>query len=137
MHQRPYERLIVWQEAHKLCLRVNIMIRKFPFCERDGLVDQMRRSAYSVPHNIAEGNTKRTPKGKLQYFNFAHSSLEELHSQLRLARDLHYISEQEYIETDDLINRVSYLLTRLQAAFRQSSVSSVSSVPSDSSMMQG
>ena len=118
MHQRPYERLIVWQEAHKLCIRINVMIRKFPYHERNGLIDQMRRSSYSVPFNIAEGNSKKTPKGKRQFFSIAQVSLEELHSQARIARDLHYMTEDEFIQTDDHINRVSYLLTRLQAAFR-------------------
>ena len=94
------------------------MIRKFPTHERNGLIDQMRRSSYSIPFNIAEGNTKRTPKGKKQFFNIAHASLEELHSQVRISRDLNYINPKEFIETDDHINRVSYLLTRLQAAFR-------------------
>ena len=118
MHQRPHERLIVWREAHRLCIRINIMIRKFPPYERDGLIDQMRRSSYSVPLNIAEGNNKKTPKGKRQFFGIAHASLEELHSQTRLAYDLHSMSEDEFLQTDDHINRVSYLLTRLEAAFR-------------------
>ena len=118
MHQRPHERLIVWQEAHKLCIRINILIRKFPYQEKNGLIDQMRRSSYSVAFNIAEGNSKRTPKGKRQFFGISQASLEELHSQVRISYDLDYITIQEFTEADDHINRVSYLLTRLQAAFR-------------------
>ena len=96
-----------------------MMIRKFPPYEWRGLVDQMRRSSYSVPQNIAEGNTKRTSPAKRQFFNFAHASLEELHSQLRIAHELHYISHDEFIQADDHVNRVSYLLTRLSAAFKK------------------
>ena len=55
MHVRPYEKLIVWQEAHKLCLRALDLTGKFPKDERFRLVHQMCKSAYSVPMNIAEG----------------------------------------------------------------------------------
>lgn len=117
MHQRPYERLVAWQEAHKLCVRIHALVVKFPGYERQALADQMRRSSYSVPLNIAEGNSKKTPNSKKQFFGFALASLEELHSQTQIARDLGYITSNEYNQTDDHINRTSYLLTRLNNAF--------------------
>ena len=113
MYQRPYERLIVWQEAHALFLWINNVANTLPQHEKFALVDQMRRSAYSVPMNIAEGNGRRTKKDKRRFFNIAHSSLEELHSQVRTVRDLGYISQEIFEKGCNWINRVSYLVMRL------------------------
>ncbi len=124
-HIRPYEKLIVWRESHILCLRTYELTTKFPKHERFRLVDQMCRSAYSAPMNIAEGNMKISRKEKRRYFEIALGSIEELHYQMFLARDLHYITPEEFKSIDDHIQRVSYLLTKLRSAF-----SSVASVPS-------
>ena len=118
MYQRPYERLIVWQEAHKLFLWVNDLTGTFPAMEKFALADQMRRSAYSVPMNIAEGNSRRTKKDKRRFLDIAASSLEELHCQLRIGNDLHYISQENFKKGDAWIHRVSYLLTRLHQSLR-------------------
>ena len=132
MHQRPYEKLVAWKEAHRLCLWIYRLTRKFPPDERFGLISQMRRSASSVPTNIAEGNGKRSKKEKAYYFERALASLEELHYQSVLARDLTYIAKQEYDKADDHIQRISYLLTKLRSSLMKHS--SVSSVSSDSSV---
>jgi len=113
MYQRPYERLIVWQEAHKLFLWINTLAATFPEHEKFALADQMRRSAYSVPMNIAEGNSRRTKKDKRRFFNIAQSSLEELHCQMRIARDVGYLDQEAFANGHDWINRVGYLLMRL------------------------
>lgn len=134
MHTRPYEKLIVWKEAHDLCLWVYKQSRSFPDHERNRLVGQMCRSAYGVPMNIAEGNAKRTKKDKARFFDIAIGSLEELHYQCRLARDLSYLSPQLFADADDRIQRTSFLLTKLRSAVLTSSESSASSASSASSV---
>lgn len=116
MHERLYEKLVVWQEAYKLCLFIYKLSLKFPSEERFGLISQMRRSAYSVPINIAEGNTKSSAKEKGHFFEIAHSSLEELHCESRLSKDLGYISATEFSDLDDRIQRTSYLLTKIRSS---------------------
>lgn len=116
MHVRPYEKLIAWQEAYKLCLWIYRVTRKFPTEEKFGLVSQMRRSAYGIILNMAEGNARRSKKDKAHFFENSLSSLEELHCQCLLARDLQYMSTEEFEKTDDHIQRVSYLLTKLRSA---------------------
>ena len=91
-HERPYEKMVVWREAHVLCLRVYELTKKFPPEERFRLVNQMCKSASSVPTNITEGNAKRSTKEKLHFFEIAEASLEELHYQCRLSLDLNYIN---------------------------------------------
>jgi four helix bundle protein len=115
-HQRPYEKLVAWQEAYKLCLWVYRLTKKFPTDERFRLVSQMCWSAYGVSLNIAESNARRSQKDKAHFLEVALSSLEELHCQRLLAKDLRYIEVAEFEKTDDHVQRVSYLITRLRAA---------------------
>ena len=116
--ERPYEKLIVWQEAYSLCLLVYKITVTFPSHERFSLTNQMRRSAYSVPINIAEGNARRSVKEKTYFCRIAQASLEELHCESQLARDLSYLTMENYQDIDDRIQRVSYLLTRLIASLQ-------------------
>ena len=116
MRQRPYEKLIAWQEADKLCLWIYQMTTKFPAHELYGLRSQMRRASYSVPTDIAEGNARRSQKDKAHFFERAISSLEELHYQCKLAFKLSYITEKELEKTDDMIQRTGYLLMKLRSS---------------------
>lgn len=80
--------LVAWQRAYELCPLVYRLTGKFPSAERFGLTAQMRRSAVSVPSNIAEGYGRRTMGEYLQLLHVADGSLCELDTQLRLAVDL-------------------------------------------------
>lgn len=115
---RLYEKLVAWQEAYKLSLEVYSLTRKFPNEERFGLTSQTRNAATSVPINIAEGNTKRSEKDRARFFEIALASLNELHCECLLAKDLKYISQEDFTKTDEHIQRVSFLITRLIGSLR-------------------
>ena len=119
--ERTYKKLIVWREADDLCAFTYEITGKFPSREQFGLTAQMRRSSYSVPMNIVEGNMRQTPADRSHFFVIALSSLEELHYQYHLAHRLKYINEEIYREADDRIQRVSYLLVRFKSAVSRSS----------------
>lgn len=116
MHQRPYEKLIVWKEAHALCLMIYTITKSFPADERFRLVGQMCRSAYGVPMNLAEGNAKHSSKEKARFFETAIGSLEELHYQCKLAKDLSYITQIQFDSIEDQIHKTSYLLNKLYSS---------------------
>ena len=118
MYQRPHERLVAWKEGYNLCLEIYKVTKEFPSDERFGLTSQMRRSAYGIPTNIAEGNTKKSMKERAHFFEIAHASLEELHCECRLAKDLEYIDEKILDSLDTKINRVSFLLHRLRSSLQ-------------------
>ncbi len=82
--------LIVWQKAHNLVLAIYKFSENFPKSETYGLTSQLRRSAVSVPANIAEGFKKKGKRDKLRFLNIAQGSLEETRYYLILARDLRY-----------------------------------------------
>ncbi|MFH1670891.1 MAG: four helix bundle protein [Patescibacteria group bacterium] len=117
MFERPYQRLLAWQQAHQLCLRIYKAVQQFPPDERYGLTKQMRSSAQSVPTNIAEGNGRRTKKDKAHFLIIAISSLDELHYQCLLARDLGYITNDLFKDLEMQIGRVGYLTSQLRNSF--------------------
>ncbi|WP_020604291.1 four helix bundle protein [Spirosoma spitsbergense] len=87
---KHFRELIVWQKAHQLVLAVYKLTKLFPKEELFGLTSQLRRSAVSVPANIAEGYRKRAIPDKSKFLNIAQGSLDETHYYLILAQDLEY-----------------------------------------------
>jgi four helix bundle protein len=87
---KSFKDLIVWQRAHALVLATYQLTRRFPKEEMFCLTTQMRRSAFSVPANIAEGFRKRGLLDKTRILNIAQGSLEELRYYFILTEDLGY-----------------------------------------------
>jgi four helix bundle protein len=117
MNPRPYQSLIVWKEAHSLCLRTYELTKKFPAEEQYSLKNQMRRSAYGIPMNIAEGNGRKTKADKSHFLTIASGSIEELHYQSILCHDLGYITKEEQDELHDKIQRTGFLIHKLKQSF--------------------
>lgn len=88
--------LLAWQEGHKLVLLVCEIINKFPREEKFALTDQMRRCVISITSNIAEGFSRQSPKEKIQFYSIAKGSNTELLNQLIIAKDVKYLSEQDF-----------------------------------------
>ncbi|MFQ5862016.1 MAG: four helix bundle protein [Candidatus Brocadiales bacterium] len=103
---KSFRDLLVWQKAHALVLDVYKCTGLFPESEKFILVNQMRRAAISIPANIAEGFKKKSKKDKLNYFNVAQGSLEELKYFLVLARDLGYMEGNELAHSAEEVSRL-------------------------------
>jgi four helix bundle protein len=102
-----FDRLAVWQEAHRLALSVYRTTAAFPPEERFGLVAQMRRAAVSAPANIAEGFKRRGCRDKARFCNIGQGSLEELRHYFVLCRDLALpIDHQRLSEDADRVGRM-------------------------------
>tara|TARA_B100000315_G_C14359176_1_gene487645 strand:+ start:109 stop:468 length:360 start_codon:yes stop_codon:yes gene_type:complete len=119
MTNRTYEDLIAWKEAHLLCKWAYQHTTSFPKHEMFGLTQQMRRSAYSVPMNIAEGNARRSKGDKRRFLEIALGSLEEFHYQCYLAKELQYLEESAFKDVKPMICRTSYLITKLRNTFKK------------------
>ena len=91
-----FQRVIAWQKAHEFVLLVYKISKHFPEDERFGLTSQLRRAAVSIEANIAEGYRKIGKPDKLRFLNIAQGSLEECRDYRILAKDLNYISDEEY-----------------------------------------
>jgi four helix bundle protein len=90
---KSYQDLRVWQDAMRLAVDVYRLTDTFPNHERYGLVSQLRRSAVSLPSNIAEGHARLSTRDYLRHVSIALGSLAELETQLQLSRELGFASD--------------------------------------------
>jgi four helix bundle protein len=103
----PHHSLIAWQRADDLFIDLHLLSRSFPPIERFELASQLRRSAFSVPANIADGFGRHAPREKLQFLQIASGSLAEVGYCLPAARRLGYIEESVYLKFELRIRKTS------------------------------
>jgi len=87
--------LRVWQQAMSLALDIYRSTSHFPKHEAYGLTQQMRRAAVSIPSNIAEGKGYKSDRELSRFLCHARGSLQELHTQVILAKELQYLARTE------------------------------------------
>jgi len=109
---KSYKDLIVWQKAISLCVRVYQITDSFPKSEIYGLTSQIRRSAVSIPSNIAEGHS-RGHKEYIQFLKIAFGSGAELETQLFIALQIKYLTQQEYNDLNLLLEEIMKMLNKL------------------------
>ena len=95
---QSYKDLIVWQKAMKISVLVYTLTDRFPKSEIFSLTNQIRRSAVSIPSNIAEGWGRRGSGEYIQFLKIASGSASELETQLILSKQLKFGSLPEYKE---------------------------------------
>ena len=93
---KSFTELNAWKKGHELVLNIYTISKKFPKEELFGLTNQIRRAAVSFTSNIAEGFSRNSYKEKLQFYSTALGSLAEIQNQLLIARDINYISMNEF-----------------------------------------
>ena len=89
-----FTELKVWQRSHALTLAIYKCSTSFPDAERFGITAQLRRAAFSVPTNIAEGSKRRTSTEYARFLNIAEGSMAEVEYLLLLSRDLGYLAQK-------------------------------------------
>jgi four helix bundle protein len=111
----PYERFEAWKQAHAFAQEIYKATKRWPSEERFGLTSQVRRSAFSVAANIVEGSARRGKAEFRRFLDISHASMAESGYTLRLARDLGYLSPDEFARLDSLrasAGRLVFLLLR-------------------------
>lgn len=93
---KDFRDLKVWEKAHQLALEVYGKSKGFPEEERFGLKSQMRRSAASIPTNIAEGCGRSGDAELARFLQIAMGSASELEYSMLLAHDLGLLTESDY-----------------------------------------
>ena len=114
-----FENLGVYQKARKLVKDVYQIQTQFPAEEKYALGDQIRRSITSVTSNIAEGSGRDSVKDKAHFCVIAFGSLMEAFSQLQIAQDLKYISENEVERLRPQFEEIAKMLTGLKSSFEK------------------
>ena len=98
------ETLQVWQKSLAFAVEVcKTILPKMPVQEKWSLIDQLRRSAQSVPANIAEGYGRFYFQESVRFCYIARGSLEESFSHLTLAHKLGYLNDETYKQLNNQI----------------------------------
>lgn len=105
-----YKDLVVWQKSKQLAVLIYKITEKFPKEEIYGLTSQMRRSAVSIPSNIAEGRFRGSANEFLQFLKIAYGSGAELETQIEIAKELPATKNIDYNEAIDLLTEVMKML---------------------------
>jgi len=96
-----FEELEVWKTSMELCTEIYRLTNTELFVKDYGLKDQIRRSAISVPSNISEGYERDGKNQFLYFLAIAKGSCGELRTQIKIAKSLNYIKEEEYNSIND------------------------------------
>jgi four helix bundle protein len=91
-----FRNLLVWQKSIDLVTKMYSSTQKFPKEELFGLTSQIRRSAVSIPSNIAEGYGRDSNKEYLRFLNVSIGSLFELQTQIEIAKNIMYLNEKDF-----------------------------------------
>jgi len=105
--------LEAWKEARSLVKIVYTSIQLFPKEEVYGLQSQIKRSAISIPSNIAEGCGRNHPKDIMRFYYIARGSAYELETQLYLSLDLNFINEADLNSMLEKLKKIRILLAGL------------------------
>ncbi|NVO09969.1 MAG: four helix bundle protein [Bacteroidales bacterium] len=105
-----YKELDVWKESKELVKLVYSLTNSLPVNEQFGLTNQIRRSAVSVPSNIAEGVGRNHSKDTIQFLYIARGSLYELETQLIISNELFKYSSIEYQKCWDILQNCKMLI---------------------------
>jgi len=110
---QDFQKLSVWKKSHALTLEVYAVTRSFPKDELYSLTSQTRRSAASIPANIAEGCGRDGGADLARFLQIALGSASELEYHLLLARDLRFLEGESWRELTSAVCEIKQMLTSL------------------------
>jgi len=116
MSYTSYQDLIVWKKSMDLVDEVYRLVKLLPKEELFALADQLRRSAVSVPSNIAEGHGRQTRKEFSQFLSIARGSVFEVETQLYIGIRQAYFTGSQAKAALDLCGEIGKILTKMTAA---------------------
>jgi four helix bundle protein len=113
---KTYKDLIVWQKSIKLVILIYTLLEQFLKEEIFGLSSQIKRSAVSLPSNIAEGKMRGTNNEFRRFLLIAYGSGAELETQIEIAKQLKKTQNLDYREIDELLLEVMKMINKMIAS---------------------
>jgi four helix bundle protein len=118
---QDYRKLQVWEKSHALVLQIYRLTSAFPDDEKYGLTGQIRRSASSIPANLAEGSARGSDADFARFVSIAMGSAAELDYHLLLAHDLGLLESANYEEYGQELSNIRKMLNSLHQKLRANS----------------
>jgi four helix bundle protein len=113
MSKYGFKELIVWQKAKALAVDIYKLTGAGRITRDFSIVDQIRRSAVSVPSNIAEGDERGSDRESIRFFYISKGSLAELITQLEIAKDVGHLTANDVEPLSERCAEVGRLLGAL------------------------
>jgi four helix bundle protein len=118
---RKYSNYEVWAESHALVLFIyRTIASQLPQSEKYELTSQLKRAAYSIPFNIAEGCGRSSDKDFTHFLDMSLGSANELEYCILLMRDLNYLDTDQFKLLSSKVSTVKAKLINLIKIIRQS-----------------
>jgi len=114
-----YKELEVWQKSMDLCSMIYQATNHFPLEEKYSLTAQLRRSAISIPSNIAEGWGRNNKKEYIQFLRYSRGSCLELETQVLLSIRLKYLNEKSSADIQNYLESILMMINKLISRLRQ------------------
>ncbi len=114
MFEYSFERLEVWKKSMELVKMIYDVTKSFPVSEKYGLTSQLRRATVSISSNLAEGTSRISNKDKAHFTTLSFSSAMEVLNQILIAKELEFLSEENYIEIRKKISKITNMLNSLR-----------------------
>ena len=110
-NNNTFRKLLIWQKSMILVTDIYKEVITFPADELYALTSQIKRSATSIPSNIAEGYGRDDIKDYLRFLNIALSSLFELQTQIEIAYNLKFLKEENFNKLYENTREIERMLT--------------------------
>ncbi len=94
---KSYKELLIWQKGIRIVVQVYKLTQSFPKEEIYALTSQLKRASVSIPSNIAEGFGRQTDKSFNHFLNISRGSLNEIETQLIIAKELGFIQDENLL----------------------------------------
>ena len=119
---RTFRDLVVWRKAMALVTEIYRHTKSFPKDETYGLISQIRRSAVSIPSNIAEGFGRHATNDYVRFLRISMGSLFELETQIEISRNLGYLNKAEFEILDSSCREIERMISSLIRKIRNKGV---------------
>ena len=118
---QDFKKLEVWKLAHQFTLDTYRLTANFPKEERYGITQQLRRAAYSIGANIAEGAGRKTGKDFARALYNSFGSVKEIENFLMLAKDLNYIDVCNFNAFNQQLESIAKMINKFIQRLEQTS----------------
>lgn len=117
---KNFKTLKIWQNGINLVTEIYQKTNSFPKEEIYGLTGQIKRSAISIPSNIAEGSGRGSNKDFNRFLDIALGSSFELETQLIIAKELNFIDQVDFSKLSQQIDEEQKMIIGLQKSLKLS-----------------
>ena len=108
-----HKKLNVYHKSLELVSEIYSLTQKFPTQEKFGLISQIRRAAFSIPSNIAEGASRKSLKERKRFYEISRSSLVELDTQIGISIKLNYLTKKQIVKLEKVANEIFAMLSAM------------------------